>query len=71
MKKQSRMDPMQTYDAGALALQIDEHRKKAESLEEDAKSFLSAAAIERKQIDDLGKILSKVRLRDRQKARGD
>lgn len=65
--KVSRMDPMETYEAGAVALQIIEHKKKADKLEDDAKNFLAAAEKERKQANKLEDLL--VRIRQRDKAR--
>ena len=62
--KVSRMDPMETYDAGAIALQIMDHQKKAAALEADAASFVQAAKVERTQVEELEKILARVRKRD-------
>ena len=62
--KVSRMDPMETYDAGALALQIMDHQEKAAALEVDAASFVKAAGTERAKAVELEQLLVKVRQRD-------
>jgi len=68
--KISRMDPMETYDAGSLALQIMDHKKKAESLEIDAKSFQEAAQVQRDKADELEALLVRVRARDKSREAG-
>lgn len=70
--KVSRMDPMETYEAGAVAQQILDHTKKADKLEEDAKNFLAAARTERQKAKELDTLLTKINQRDkaRKKAGG-
>ena len=67
--KISRMDPMETYDAGAIAFQILDHQEKAKKLEIDAENFMNAAKTERKKATELEALLVKVRERDKTRKR--
>ena len=66
--KVSRMDPMETYDAGALAVQLAEALKNEIQFRSDAKEYLAQAEREKKKAEDLKVLIEKVNERDRKRA---
>ena len=66
--KVSRMDPMATYDAKALAIQLAEALNTEARLRQDAAAFLAQAEAEKKKAAKLQELIRKVNERDRKRA---
>ena len=66
--KVSRMDPFETYEASALAMQLAEALENAERFQADADAFYNQAKAERIKAKKLQALIKKVNERDKKRA---
>ena len=69
--KVSRMDPFETYDAGALAIQLAEALQNAAQFQADADAYAQQAEAERKKAKNLQVLIRRVNERDKKRATED
>ena len=65
--KVSRMDPFETYEAGALALQLAETLENAAQFQADADAFYEQAKSERLKAKNLQVLIKKINERDKKR----
>ena len=65
--KVSRMDPFETYEAGALALQLAEVLENAANFQSDADAFYEQAKQERLKAKKLQLLIKRINERDKQR----
>jgi len=65
--KVSRMDPFETYEAGALALQLAETLENAINFQADADAFYEQAKQERLKAKELQLLIKRINERDKQR----
>ena len=66
--KVSRMDPFQSYEVGAVALQLAEVLENAAQFQADADAFYEQAKQERIKAKELQLLIKKLNARDKQRA---
>lgn len=66
--KVSRMDPMETYNVGAVALQLAETLENASNFQADADAYYEQAKQERLKAKELQKLIKKLNERDKKRA---
>ena len=66
--KVSRMDPMESYSASAIALQLAETLENAAQFQADADAFYMQADAERKKAKQLKLLIKRINERDKKRA---